>query len=98
MSDATNNLNNLIRHGCLGISTAILKQISDGAIMRGLRFHFECDLGSDEIPIPGHNRDSLNRHRVLTPWFDPEGCNFWIITEADRSKTTVFFPWEFENV
>ncbi len=42
------------------------------------------------------NDDSvLAMSRILSAYTDRNGLRFWIITEADRSMTTVLFPQEY---
>lgn len=33
--------------------------------------------------------------RILSAYFDRDGVKYWIITEADRSATTVLLPSEY---
>lgn len=42
------------------------------------------------------NEDALeNRLRILSAYKLPDGTRIWIITEADRSATTVLLPEEY---
>ena len=36
-----------------------------------------------------------NRLRILSAYHTPDGKKFWIITEADRSATTILLPSEY---
>lgn len=42
------------------------------------------------------NEDALNRDlRLLSAYSDRNGAKFWIITEADRSLTTILLPEDY---
>ena len=42
------------------------------------------------------NDESLNdESRILSAYYTDDGVKFWIITEADRSSTTVLLPDEY---
>jgi len=42
------------------------------------------------------NDDALEHgERIISSWDDSKGVRFWIITEADRSSTTVLLPDEY---
>lgn len=42
------------------------------------------------------NEDALNRDlRLLSSYSDRNGTKFWIITEADRSLTTILLPEDY---
>ena len=34
-------------------------------------------------------------HRILSVYTDRHGVRFWIITEADRSRTTILLPMDY---
>jgi hypothetical protein len=51
------------------------------------------ELGEEDI---AENEFSLNRHlRLLSAYTLPTGVQIWIITEADRSATTILLPEEY---
>ncbi len=66
------------------------------AIVRGLRKHARCNWGNvcdDDAKI---NDAALDAGlRILSAYTGPDNVEFWIITEADRSVTTVLLPHDY---
>ncbi|MEQ1735843.1 MAG: hypothetical protein ABL886_05525 [Rhodoglobus sp.] len=64
--------------------------------MQALRRHATGDWGE----LDAHDRDANDRaltegSRLLSSYRTIDGTTFWIITEADRSVTTVLLPGEY---
>jgi len=51
------------------------------------------DLGEEDKAE--NNFSVQNGFRILSAYHTPDGAKFWIITEADRSATTVLLPSEY---
>lgn len=73
-----------------------------GAIDLGINFspylhRHQCgDWGDLDAEDKAENNFSLqNGLRILSAYQAPDGAKFWIITEADRSATTVLLPSEY---
>jgi hypothetical protein len=61
-----------------------------------LRRHQCGDWGDLDAEDKAENIFSLqNGLRILSAYQAPDGAKFWIITEADRSATTVLLPSEY---
>lgn len=61
-----------------------------------LRRHQRGDWGELEAEDRAENDFSArNGLRLLSAYRTPSGARFWIITEADRSATTVLLPSEY---
>ena len=61
-----------------------------------LRRHQCGDWGDLDAQDKAENNFSVqNGFRILSAYHTPEGAKFWIITEADRSATTVLLPSEY---
>ena len=73
-----------------------LKQISGGDILLALHRHSNGDWGNVCEEDKQANDDSLKcGARILSSYMDAKGTKFWIITEADRSVTTILLPEEY---
>lgn len=67
----------------------------DDAI-NALRRHARGDFGDVSENDKMYNEEALETgDRILSSYTDRNGIKFWIITEADRSATTVLLPEEY---
>ena len=58
-----------------------------------IRRHQEGDWGNVTREDAAENELSLREgFRLLSAYSLPDGCKIWIITEADRSATTILLP------
>ena len=65
-------------------------------VLKSLARHAACDWGDCCKADAVRNDLSLrNGCRLLSAYRDRNGVKFWIITEADRSATTVLLPSEY---
>lgn len=65
-------------------------------VLRALRRHASGDWGDVCQEDRQENEFSLRRYlRLLSVYHDRTGKKFWIITEADRSTTTVLLPADY---
>lgn len=61
-----------------------------------LRRHLTGDWGELDAADRAENELSLREgFRLLSAYDLPDGTRFWIITEADRSSTTLLLPAEY---
>ena len=73
-----------------------LAALSRDDIETALRRHVMGDWG--DVPEVDRNENDLSVRegfRVLSAYRGKSGCRFWVITEADRSLTTVLLPEEY---
>ena len=65
-------------------------------VFLSLRRHASGDWG-DCCPDDAQENDfSLDKHlRIFSVYHDRNGVKFWIITEADRSATTILLPEDY---
>lgn len=69
--------------------------VKDDAI-KGFTRHMTGDWGDLCEEDRQANEDALNRDlRLLSSYSDRNGTKFWIITEADRSLTTILLPEDY---
>jgi len=64
-------------------------------VFASLKRHIDCDWGEvDKGDCDSNNKALINSGRILSA-YSFNGIKIWIITEADRSATTVLFPSEY---
>lgn len=83
--------------GKLGITPAALDKLNPDYAYAALERHFSGHWGLVDVHDHAANEQAL-RHgsRIMSVYPLPdEGGNFWIITEADRSATTILLPEEY---
>lgn len=73
-----------------------LNQIPNEEIMAGLKHHAGCDWGAlDAEDLKSNDRALVHGGRLFSQYHSTAGIKFWIITEADRSVTTVLLPEDY---
>ena len=89
----------LHRTFCLGniyATPGVLTSIPHEEVIRALARHQSGDWGDVNAEDQQENAYSLGRRlRLLSAYHSRTGVKFWIITEADRSVTTVLLPSEY---
>jgi hypothetical protein len=84
------------RLGKLVSTPGALERVSNGEMLRALGRHATGDWGNVCSEDAEANEDAVNeRARLLSSYATNGGVRFWIITEADRSLTTVLLPEEY---
>ena len=82
--------------GIVVITPNALDRLTPADIQRGLQRHQAGDWGDLGEEDWKENDQALHaRRRLLSSYRSTGGVTFWIITEADRSATTVLFPDEY---
>jgi hypothetical protein len=84
------------RLGRTVITSNALSKLSQSDVNDGLRRHHHADWGDLGV----HDREANDRAlqnggRLLSAYRSDRGEKFWIITEADRSATTVLMPGDY---
>lgn len=82
--------------GQLLMTPGVQQQIPPSEMMQALRRHARGDWGE----VCGEDREANRRAlidgtRLLSVYQSKDGVKFWIITDADRSATTVLLPSEY---
>lgn len=76
-------------------TAGLLARVSMAEIAEGIARHQRGDWGSLSRADKRANEEALaNGSRLLSSYEARCGASFWIITEADRSATTVLLPGE----
>ena len=71
----------------------VLHQIPEYEVQRALARHLSGDWGDCCLDDAGANDEALQTGgRLFSVYHTADGITFWIITEADRSATTVLLP------
>jgi hypothetical protein len=79
--------------GQIVATPAALAVLTQPDIVAALRRHASGDWGNVDAEDRAANDDALrDGTRVLSVYQSASGTTFWVITEADRSVTTVLLP------
>ena len=79
--------------GQIVATPAALAAVSTHDIVVALRRHAVGDWGEVDPDDRAANDDALKSgERVLSVYRSATGTTFWVLTEADRSATTVLLP------
>ena len=86
----------LFQPGQIVATRGALSVLSREDIMKALRRHLSGDWGDLSTEDKQENDFAVNNKlRILSSYSSKKGVKFWIITEADRSVTTVLLPEEY---
>ena len=85
-----------LRLGRIVATPNALESIANDDILAGIRRHQAGDWG-DVCAEDRHANDQALVHgtRILSVYRAVNGTKFWIITEADRSVTTILLPQDY---
>lgn len=82
--------------GRVVITRAALDILSDADVRGALDRHAAGDWGELDDHDRAENELSLRQgFRLLSSYTSASGTTFWVITEADRSATTVLLPSDY---
>ena len=86
----------VFRLGQIVATPNALSQLSQDDVLRGIQRHQSADWGD----VDTHDREANDRAltdgtRLFSVYHSIAGLKFWIITEADRSSTTVLMPEDY---
>ena len=85
-----------LRLGRLFTTPGVLERVAGDAVLAALGRHVRGDWGDVDAEDRAANDRALEEGtRVLSSYRDAAGVKFWVITEADRSSTTVLLPSEY---
>ena len=78
------------------ITPGALEKLSSTSVLTALERHSHGDWGDVcEEDWNANERSLLEGTRLLSVFHNGHGIKFWIITEADRSATTILLPDEY---
>ena len=82
--------------GSIVATPKALEVITQEDIVQALRRHQAGDWG--EVDVNDREENELSHRegfRLLSVYYAKNGVKFWIITEADRSGTTILLPEDY---
>jgi hypothetical protein len=84
------------RIGRIMATPTVLSRLTQDDILKGLARHQAGDWGDvDEHDRQANECALVQGTRLFSVYHSAAGIKFWVITEADRSATTVLFPEEY---
>lgn len=82
--------------GRIFMTPGIAESLDQSEVLHALRRHSRGDWGDVSEEDRKENELSLNKAmRLFSVYHSSKGQKFWIITEANRSYTTVLLPEEY---
>lgn len=82
--------------GQLLITSTAKRKLHLPDALKALIRHENCDFGELSEPDKEANVEALeDGDRILSAYNDRNGVRFWIITEWDRSSTTILLPEDY---
>jgi hypothetical protein len=86
----------LFRIGRIVATPTAQESLSQADILAGIQRHQAGDWGEvSEHDREANNRALENGTRLVSAYHSAKRVRFWIITEADRSATTVLLPQDY---
>lgn len=84
------------RPGRLLITPAASRAIDEDEVLAAVRRHVNGDWGDvDEHDRAENERSLCEGFRLLSSYASVRGTRFWVLTEADRSATTILLPEDY---
>lgn len=78
------------------ITPGAKEALSHNDVVKALGRHRRCDFGEVCEEDKALNEEAVEHgDRILSAYIDRNGEKFWIITEWDRSATTILLPSEY---
>ncbi|MBI3869984.1 MAG: hypothetical protein HY299_15785 [Verrucomicrobia bacterium] len=85
-----------VRLGQIVITPNALESVHSTDIEQAILNHSRGNWGDVSPEDAAENNRSLTEgYRILSAYSDRHGRKFWIITEADRSVTTILLPEDY---
>jgi hypothetical protein len=82
--------------GLLAATPGAMEALNEESFWPYIKRHANGDWGDVCAEDQAENELSLKEgFRLLSAYHLPDGCKIWIITEADRSATTILLPEEY---
>lgn len=82
--------------GRLLITPSAQEELDQGSVLDAIHRHAAGDWGDlDDEDCQENDLSLRGGFRLLSAYEDRRGVKFWIITEADRSATTVLLPADY---
>ena len=86
----------LFKLGQIVATSNVLTKVPSEDILKGLRRHAVGDWGELCDEDRASNEHGIHHgQRILSAYLDRYGTRYWIITEWDRSLTTILLPEDY---
>jgi len=83
------------RLGRVVATPGVLQAVASDELLAGLDRHARCDWGQLSEEDSKENDFAVARRLRILSVYRAGGVKYWIITEADRSATTILLPSEY---
>ena len=84
------------QHGTIVATRIAAERIPEAVMAAALLRHLNGDWGDiSEADRAANDRAVRDGDRLLSAYHAPDQTRFWILTEADRSVTTVLLPEDY---
>ena len=84
------------QYGAIVATRAAAERIPEAVMAAALLRHLNGDWGDvSEADRAANDRAVRDGDRLLSAYHAPDQTRFWILTEADRSATTVLLPEDY---
>lgn len=88
--------NQMFALGRLLMTPGVKESLEDSEVIAAIRRHASGDWGDVSEEDRKENELSVSSNfRIVSAYHSRKGEKFWVITEADRSATTVLLPEEY---
>ena len=82
--------------GKIVATPGVIDKVPNSTWVTALARHAKGDWGNmPPEDVAANNQALQDVGRLMSSYLTPEGTEFWIITEADRSVTTILLPEEY---
>lgn len=96
MSSHTQDKPRSFQLGKLFVTPGVIEKIKPSEVFRAVARHEKCDWGIvNEEDQLANDEALIHDARILSAYKDSKQTKFWVITEADRSATTVLLSEEY---
>lgn len=82
--------------GGLYVTPGALQRLTQHDVHTALTRHARCDWGEmEDADWEGNDAALQSGERLVSVYLTEDGEKFWVITEPDRSATTILLPDEY---
>jgi hypothetical protein len=96
MTKTIKRIDSLFSMGRIAVTRTVREHLSQNEILSALSRHASGDWGVvNQEDWQANEHALLEDCRLFSAYETEDGKRFWVITEADRSATTVLFPSDY---
>ena len=94
-SEERKNMRKIFEPGRTVITTNAMNTLRKDDVLKAFSRHLKGDWGRSRDKEANDAAVENEDNRIVSVYRDGEGVKFWIITEADRSVTTILLPEDY---